>query len=224
MVDANGNVISTEKEEVLKRWKEDFEKLYAGGNDPTFDLSAKDEILQTSVHSVQPHSAADLNKPISYSKVVTAVNQSKPKKACGVDLITNELLKTDEVIELLHGLFTMCFRKVLIPDTWRMSIINPIPKAQGFPPDPLKYRGLALQSCIYKIFSAIMNRCLMTYLESENILEEEQNGFQGRRSCLQHIFALQTITRNKCQSGSIFASFFDFRKAFNSIDRDLLFY
>ncbi len=52
---------------------------------------------------------------------------------------------------------------------------------------------------------------------------DEQNGFQVKRGCIDHHYALTSVIRNRInQSKLTFAAFIDFQKAFDSIDRDLL--
>ena len=64
----------------------------------------------------------------------------------------------------------------------------------------------------------------MMHLETSESLVEEQNGFRRGRSCLHHIFILQTLVRNKCQTGNLFAAFIDFTKAFDSLNQEMLFH
>ena len=212
-------------ETVLDKWKSDFAGLYQSSG-TGFNDEFQTNLMEQSLHtqrSADDHSSS-LNKLITYDEVERTVKDSKLKKACGMDKVTNELLKKDEVVELLHCLFVKCQKTQLIPDIWRLSVINPIPKSDGFVSDPLKYRGLSLQSCIYKIFNSILNKRVMGFLESNEILEEEQNGFRSRRSCLQHIFVLQTLIRNKCLKDNLnlFGCFVDYTKAFDSINRGML--
>ena len=57
------------------------------------------------------------------------------------------------------------------------------------------------------------------------MLVEEQNGFRASRSCIDHILVLCSILRNRKALGlSTFLSFIDVQKAFDSIDRNLLFF
>ena len=216
----------TNDKEVLKKWEDDYSKLYQPAEISDFDDSFKERKMFELDDMLQWDGSIELNKPITYQEVKRAVDSSKLKKAVGFDLVPNELLKNDQVIDLLFVLFTMCFRTKLIPDAWQKAIITPIPKMSGYVKDPLKYRGLALQSCIYKIFSVIINSRVSAYLEKSKILVDEQNGFQKGRSCLHHIFTLQTLIRNKTKTrhGSVFASFIDYRRAFDVIDRNLLRY
>ena len=58
-----------------------------------------------------------------------------------------------------------------------------------------------------------------------NLISEEQNGFRKLRSCNDHIFVLTSIIRNRIfNNKSTYAAFIDMEKAFDKIDRNLLFY
>ena len=60
-------------------------------------------------------------------------------------------------------------------------------------------------------------------LEKNELPADEQNGFRSKRSCIDHIFSLITILRNrKAQGKASFVSFIDYKKAFDSVDRNLL--
>ena len=58
-----------------------------------------------------------------------------------------------------------------------------------------------------------------------DLLCEEQNGFRKLRSCLDHLYTLVTVIRNrKEQNVRTFLCFVDFAKAFDSVNRDCLWY
>ena len=73
-------------------------------------------------------------------------------------------------------------------------------------------------------------------MDQNKVLVEEQNGFRKKRSCQHHIFTLLTIARGQCKmkikkevsneqtNEGLFTAFVDFRKAFDVIDRSLLYY
>ena len=64
---------------------------------------------------------------------------------------------------------------------------------------PLNYRGISLLSCLSKLYS------VTTYLENNDMLSDEQNGFRAKRSCEDHVFTLSSIIRNK---PSVFCDFY----------------
>ena len=74
-----------------------------------------------------------------------------------------------------------------------------------------------------KIYSSILNKRLQNYLEKNNILVEEQNGFRAGRSCIDQIFLMCTVLRNRKLHGKdTFLSLIDYKKAIDSADRHLL--
>lgn len=161
-----------------------------------------------------------LNRPIELDEVKNVIMKSKNGKSSGVDEIPYEVLKYDCVIEVIHRLFMLCFESHIIPSVWRQAIICPILKDSNSDPRvPLNYRGISLLSTIYKMYSSILNHRLVSYLEDNNLLVDEQNGFRRERSCADHVFTLNSIIQNRKET---FVAFIDLQKAFDTVDRDLL--
>ena len=120
----------------------------------------------------------------------------------------------------------MCFVDNILPSVWSLSIIAPIPKSAAKDPCvPLNYRGISLLSCLYTVYTSLLNTRLASLCESNEYLVDEQNGFRSKRSCQDHIYALSSIIRNRKSSGNeTFCAFVDFKKAFDWVSRDLLLY
>ena len=65
---------------------------------------------------------------------------------------------------------------------------------------------------------------LTKFLEDNNLLSNEQNGFRKKRSCLDRIYSLSEVVRNRMNSNKpTFAAFIDFRKVFDCVNRTHLF-
>ena len=111
------------------------------------------------------------------------------------------------------------------PQEWLKSDLKPLFKGGDKDPrNPLDHRPICIMSCIAKIYSCILNVRLQSHLDSNNLLSDSQNGFRAGRSCIDHIFSLVTILRNrKLQGKETFLCFVDFRRAFDSVNHDLLF-
>ena len=52
-------------------------------------------------------------------------------------------------------------------------------------------------STVAKIFSTILNNRITNQLDDNRLLCNEQNGFRKLRSCLDHIYTLTSIVRNR---------------------------
>ena len=169
---------------------------------------------------------AVLNRQISLNEVSNVIDRLKNNKAPGIDLIPNEVLKCDSVKKCLVNFFQFYFDTGLLPQCWGKAIIKPIPKSKSNDPRiPLNYRGINLLSCIYKTYSTVINRRLLSFLESNNLLCDEQNGFRANRSCLEHIYTLYAIIKNrKNMLQDTYVAFIDFSKCFDLIDTYILYF
>ena len=100
-----------------------------------------------------------------------------------------------------------------IPSVWSLSVIQPIPKTGGDPFNPADYRGISLQSIVMKVF--LLN--LMIYSQKSKMVF-------AKVAVIRTIsFMLNTVLDGrKTLRQSTFACFIDFRKAFDSVNRALL--
>ena len=152
-----------------------------------------------------------------------AFHKAYSKSAPGHDGMKFSFLDNAVCSTLLLKLFNKCLEIGISPLVWASSIIKPILKPGGNSIDPSCYRGISLQSCVTKLLCHIMNYRLCDYLESNQLLYEEQNGFRSGRGCADHIFSLHSIVQcRKTLGKDTFAVFIDFRKAFDSVNRDLV--
>ncbi len=88
---------------------------------------------------------------------------------------------------------------------------------------PLQYRGISLLSCVYKLYSYVLNSRLYSYLEAMDLLEDSQNGFRSERSCEDHIYSLVSMIRSSFDNNEdVFCCYIDMQKAFDYLDKDLL--
>ena len=126
-----------------------------------------------------------------------------------IDEISNEVLKSPRLFNVLFELFKTCFDCGIIPTQWNKSIVKPIPKSSKNDPKlPLSYRGISLISCIYKLYSSILNSRLVDDLERTSFLVDEQNGFRKGRACIDHIYVVSTITRARIKQKKIYLCLF----------------
>ncbi len=78
-------------------------------------------------------------------------------------------------------------------------------------------------SCVYKLYSYILNNRLYSYLEAMDLLEDSQNGFRSGRSCEDHIYTLVSMIKaNLDRNKDVFCCYIDMQKAFDYVDKNLL--
>ncbi len=225
-------VLNNDEATVKSKWKQDFSNLLNGNN--ISDVQFNDEFLEQAINHKQElesnmtdtNSNEVLNREISVNEVISAVQKLKVRKAIGIDLIPNEVIKCPEVAVLFNKLFNVCLSSGLLPSVWQNAWIKPIPKgASKDPYVPLNYRGISLLSCVAKTYTGILNTRLSNFMKDNSLFPEEQNGFRQGRSCEDHIFSLTSIIRNRMAvNSSTYCAFVDFEKAFDWVNRDLLLY
>ena len=130
------------------------------------------------------------NKPFSMEELRDALRRAHDTSV-GPDEIHYQLLKhlPDASLLLLLNIFNKIWLSGDFPPDWRKAIIIPIPKPGKDPTNPTNYRPIALTSCICKTMERMINRRLVWYLESHNLLTNVQCGFRSRCSMVDHLVA-----------------------------------
>ena len=162
-----------------------------------------------------------LERNISEAEVYAAIRALKNGKAAGPDGIISEFFKNSAsiVVPFLVKYLNKLFSLGLYPDAWSEAIIHPLFK-KGDPNVPDNYRGISLLNICSKIYSYILNKRLVTWIEENNIIDETQAGFRKGHSTVDHIFTLMAIIQKQLSyHKKLYVAFIDFRKAFDSIVR-----
>ena len=163
-----------------------------------------------------------LNSEILEQEILQCVRSLKNGKAAGDDKIINEYIKT--TVHIFMPIYLKLFNKVLnsgcIPDEWLQGIIKPVFKNKGDAEKPENYRPITILSCLSKLFTSILNLRLTKYLETNEILNENQAGFRKDYSTVDHIFVLNSLVEFlRSQKKKLFCAFIDFSQAFDNVWR-----
>ena len=214
---------------MFERWRQDFHDLY-NRDDSTCNFN-DEHYRQANAHKQELEAVIEdhiyspnvqLNETITIAEVSRLVMRAKSGSACGPDEVPYDVLKKPQIIVVLRDLFQLIFDASLIPTIWRKAVICPILKDINTDKRiPLNYRGVSLLSCIGKLYSAFLNKRLTKFLNDNDLLADEQNGFRAERSCEDHVFVLNSIVKN---NKNVFSAFVDLKKCFDFIDRDMLLY
>ena len=229
--DEDGNIV-TDLPKVLHKWKNEFQSLYNFQPEPgQFDDNFYDECIRNFTSNTESGYQEtfyfhELDDDISLEEVRRVINSTKLRKSVGIDNLPYEIFKDHRSDSMLTLLFNKFYQSGLTPSIWNLAIIKPIPKnSLADPRLPLEYRGISLLSTIYKLFTSVLNNRIVNLAEEHDIYVNEQNGFRKDRSCEDHLFTLSSIIRNrKKEKLPTYVAFVDFEKAFDRIDRNLLFY
>ena len=208
--DASGKAIF-EKEAQAARWTEHFTNLLnrPPPTDPPEILCARNDL------------PINCDTP-SHREIVDAVKQLNQGKAAGPDLIPPEALKVDvnTTAAILCPLFAKVWTSGEFPVDWKEGHLVKIPK-KGDLSKCENYRGITLLSIPGKVFNRVLLNRIKTATDPK--LRDEQAGFRSNRSTTDQIATLRIIVEQSLEWNSpLIVNFLDYEKAFDSIDRELL--
>lgn len=176
---------------------------------------------------------SDLNYRISHpldlyeanpEEIHCLINQLKSSVATGTDEIPAKLLKfiSFYLTDLLAMFLNDMFRTGIFPTSLKCTKVTPILKS-GNSLDPNNYRPISVISALAKVAErAILNR-FSEFLESNNILTNKQFGFcKSSNTTAACVSLTNFISSNLDKKHFVSGIFLDIRKAFDTVDHEIL--
>ncbi|CAB4016927.1 Hypothetical predicted protein, partial [Paramuricea clavata] len=145
-------------------------------------------------------------------------------KATGLDKISSRLLREcpDLIAESLSYIFNRSIVSGVFPDEWKHAKVAPIHK-QGKRNCPDNYRPISIVSVVAKVFERIIYDQLYLFLSENSLLTNCQSGFRGLHSTVTALLEATNDWAYNIDHGSVNAVLFlDFRKAFDTVDHEIL--
>ena len=139
--------------------------------------------------------------------------------ATGPDDIHYQMLKhlPETALDTLLHIFNGIWTTGVFPESWRLATVIPIPKPGKDHAEPTNYRPIALTSCLCKTLERMINKRLVWYLESNNIITKFYSGFRAERSTNDNLVRLETFIRDAfIKREHVVAVFFDLEKAYDT--------
>jgi len=163
------------------------------------------------------------NAVISELEVKQAIKEMGRGKAPGPDGITDELIieAGDKMISVLQTIFECIRVAEWVPPQWAQENTKLLHKGKD-KRNLDNYRTISLGNIIGKIFARIWNRRITYILEKDGWLGEMQGGFRKDRSTIDQLFTLTTIMNSRKNGEGLVLMFIDFRKAFDRVNRSIL--
>ena len=153
-------------------------------------------------------------------------DQLKPKLSSGVDFISNKLLKhiAPIIITPLHYLINLSLESGFIPRELKIAKIVPVFK-DGDCLEYTNYRPISLLSSFAKLLEKIVARQIVGFLNAHNIIYQHQYGFRSNHNTSQpvlHFYDKIYNSLNQKPSAKTLAIFIDLKKAFDTVDHEIL--
>ena len=209
----DGKKIFRTPKEIQERWRQHYSELL--NRDSVVDESALDLIEQLPVKVLLDNAPDQL-------EVNKAIAQMNNGKAPGMDGIPAEVLKYggDRLKKLIFEVILHAWDNS-VPQDWKDAILESLFK-KGDRSECGNFRGISLLSIVGKVFARILLNRLISHI-AENILPEAQCGFRAQRGTSDMIFSARQI-QEKCleQNMDLYQCFIDLTKAFDTVNRNLL--
>jgi reverse transcriptase-like protein len=205
-------VVLKEEEKQLLRWKAYFEEL--------LNVESHVEVKEDKESEWKEDEKQDQCPTVE--EVGKAVESLKSFKAAGPDGIVAELLKAggNSVVKWLHRIIQKIWTGEQVVEEWKTCTIVPLFK-KGDAEVCDNYRGISLLSIPSKVLAKVLYKRIEHVVEPK--LHEAQCGFRKGRGCVDQIFSLkECLSMARQKDKSVYMCFVDLRKAYDSVNRELL--
>jgi hypothetical protein len=175
--------------------------------------------------NIQQHTTRDSTKPIRIKQleILQELENLDSKKATGPDNISPLILKSAryELVEIITHLINSSLQSNVVPTQWKQADIVPIPKINK-PTEPSDFRPVALTSVLCKILERILTKYIIEH--TQNLWRNsDQFGFLPNKSTSDAVIkVIEDWSEATDKQEEIHAVFFDFSKAFDLVDHDIL--
>ena len=161
---------------------------------------------------------------VNQEQIVSKINKLSPYKSSGLHNMSSTLVKT-AMLALLPE-FTHLYNNIIttgnFPDPWKVAMVMPIPKT-ATPKTCNELRPISILPLPGKIIEQLIHDQIKEFLESSKYLSNQQNGFRKDRSTTKALATILDELLTNTDNGELtIAVFLDFKKAFDTINHDIL--
>ena len=160
----------------------------------------------------------EYNNPFNLLELIDAIQKSNDT-ATGPDEVHYQMLKhlPNNALSTIFHIFNDIWATGVFPESWRLATIIPIPKPGKDHEEPSNFRPIALTSCLCKTLEKMINKRIVWYLESNDLISPIQSGFRSGRSTNDHLVRLETFIRDAFVNREhVVSVFFDLEKPYDT--------
>ena len=192
------------------------------------DLASKIETIPnpivTGKYNLNPHNKQFIFRPLGVHDIREAMVKIKTSKSFGSDKISSYFLKL--AIPFLERSLALIFNTSLetshFPDSWKNARITPIFK-EGDKAEKSNYHLISILPVISRLFEKVVFNQLYQYLLENDLIYPGQSGFRKNHSTLTYLLKITDDWYNGLDNSQMMGSvFIDLKKAFDTVDHDLL--
>ena len=185
--------------------------------------SARNPLLEND-YEVNPEKTRFQFHDIDTRQLEKVFSKFKTSKGCGTDGIASCFIKIalPVVSESLCDIFNLSIATGCFPDSWKIARVAPIFK-NGQPDDRSNYRPISVLPVLAKVFEKLIHNQLYDYLDKNDHLFSNQSGFRALHSVVTCLLNSTDDWYVNMDKGRYTANIFiDLKKAFDTVDHDIL--
>ena len=207
LINKNGIIVKDDldKAEALNEHFASVFTIEDTNNIPTLDLEKEIKILnnvETTTETITDH-----------------LKKLTIGKAAGPDGINSRVLKeiAEQIAPGLKNLFDTSMNEGVVPVEWKEANVVALFK-KGSKKSTNNYRPVSLTSICCKTFEKIIRNEIVKSMEDQGLLDKDQHGFLGGRSCNTQLLEVMEIWTKWIDLGIPWDTIYtDFSKAFDSV-------
>jgi len=157
--------------------------------------------------------------PIEKKDIIMLINRLNSNSAPGIDGIQARTIKAihPQIVEPLKHIINLIITTGKVPKYFKETVVTPIHKSEH-KNDMRNYRPISQINCFAKVLEMYLKKCLLSFVELNNLISCKQFGFMKGLSTEQAINklvnrVLEGFNNNECTV----ALFLDLAKAFDTI-------
>jgi hypothetical protein len=174
-------------------------------------------------HPFASDDCSTLNRDITLDEIAQVIRRLKCNKFVGLDGIKAEFLL--DTSDMLHVPLQIVFNK-LLQQGYSASLSTGVIHALHKGADALQfenYRGITVGPVLAKVFAMILKARLSSWAKERGLRARGQASFRKDFRTMDNLYILRTlIEQSTHKHKKVYCCFVDFRKAFDTVLRDLL--
>ena len=191
----------------------------------TVGTMLKNEVPNADIQVVVNNPFSIFLYQVSPAEIEKIINSFDNKYSAGDDYVSNIIVKTSSAVvaPYLAFIINLSFLKGVFPNELCKAKVFPLHK-EGSKTDENNYRPISLLIVWSKVYERAMYNRVYSYFENFSLLFSKQFGFRNKHSTIDALANLTEKMRLATLSDSIYSFFLDLKKAFDTIDHDILIY
>ena len=119
-------------------------------------------------------------RPVTGAELQDTVSSMNSSGACGADGLSMAFFKKcySAIWHVVLCIVNTSLVTGVVPESWKVAVIQPIYKSSGSTRDPSNFRPISLVPCLAKIVERVVHKQLYVYFDSNHLFSSTQHGFR----------------------------------------------